>query len=68
VEQSQKQQIITIITYYIMNFLYFKNIKICHNHDMFQPDQTIIQWTEINTEDHIIALILQIQIFLPANI
>jgi hypothetical protein len=35
---------------------------------MFRSDQTIIQWTEINTEDHIIAFILQIQIFLPANI
>jgi hypothetical protein len=35
---------------------------------MFRSDQTIIQWTEINTKDHKIALILQIQIFLPANI
>jgi len=35
---------------------------------MFRSDQTIIQWTEINTKDRIIALILQIQIFLPANV
>jgi hypothetical protein len=52
----------------LWTFNILKNIKICHNHDMFRSDQTIIQWTEINTKDHKIALILQIQIFLPANI
>jgi hypothetical protein len=55
VEQSQKQQIITITTYYIMTFII---LKVNRNHDMFRSDQTIIQWTEINTKGYKIALIL----------
>jgi hypothetical protein len=35
---------------------------------MFRPDQIIIQWTKINTKDYKIALMLEIQIDLPANI
>jgi hypothetical protein len=46
----------------------FNILKFCHNHDMFRSDQTIIQRTEINTKDYKIALILPIQIHLPANI
>jgi hypothetical protein len=55
VEQSQKQQIITVTIYYIMTF---NILKVNRNHDMFQSNQTIIQWTEINTKVYKIALIL----------
>jgi hypothetical protein len=46
----------------------FNILKVNRNHDMFRCDQTIIQWTEINTKSCKIALILPIQMHLPANI
>jgi hypothetical protein len=36
----------------------FNILKAYHNHDMFRSDQTIIHWTENNTEGYKIALIL----------
>jgi hypothetical protein len=36
----------------------FNVLNVCHNHDMFRSDQTIIQRTEINTKGCKIALIL----------
>jgi hypothetical protein len=41
---QQKQLIITVTTFNIL--------KVNHNHDMFRSDQTIIQWTEINTKGY----------------
>jgi hypothetical protein len=53
--QFQKQQIITVTPTISWTF---NILNSCHNYDVFRSDQTIIQRTEINTEDYKIALIL----------